>query len=149
MPNTPHHMLTEDCWKLRFVNWCEFSCAKECKYLVLVIAYPVNGASFVTGMLGRICGHDCGPLQIVHGWYDLQLKGVVLFGGDSSRNHHSAWFFIPLLVLHESFRKFFVCLHLRSSISPCHGCAHSALTHGKKPFSLRILCMASSVPQCG
>jgi len=42
----------------------------------------------------------------------LQVKGVVPFGGDSNRNNHGAWFFIPVFVLQQSFRKFFVYLHL-------------------------------------
>jgi len=57
---------------------------------MLVIASPVNGTSFVSRMLGRICGHFGNPSQIAHGWYDLQVKVVILFGGDSNRNRHSA-----------------------------------------------------------
>jgi len=79
---------------------------------MLVIASPVHGASLVTRMLSRICEHVCNPSQIVCGWYDLQVKGVVLFGGDSNRNHHSAWFFIPVFELGQLFGKFFVCLRL-------------------------------------
>ena len=30
----------------------------------------------MTRKLGGICGHICSPSQIVHGWYDLKVKGI-------------------------------------------------------------------------
>ena len=103
---------------------------------MLVIASPVNGTSFGTRKLGRICGHICSPSQIVHGWCDLQVKGIVPFGGDSSQCMilytcvcvtPVIWKILcmPTLGLH--------CNATRTSISPCRGSSHSAFTHRKEP----------------
>ena len=145
MPNFPPHLLTEDHWKWHCVSCCGFSCAKENRFHMLAIASPVHGASLVTRMLSRICGHICNPSQIVCGWYDLQVKKL----SRCMILHTCVWAMPVVWKILSMLALGLHCTATRMSISPCLASSHSAFTHGKEPVSFRILCMVSSVSQCG
>jgi hypothetical protein len=61
LSNTPRHTLTENqCWK-----WYSATlCAKQCKFLMMVIPSQVNWASSMKRMPRRMCSHGCSHSQI-------------------------------------------------------------------------------------
>ena len=129
VPNTPHNMLTEKCWKWHWVSCCGFSCAKE--YIFRVgKCIPSKGSLICDQEVGRNLWPHLQPFTNCTWLVYLQVKGVVPFGGDSNRNHNGAWFFIPVFVLQQSYRKFFECLHLGFiALLPEHQFLHAVVLH--------------------
>lgn len=92
-------MLNENrCFKWRCVTWCWFSCAQECKFLLLVKPFTANWALTVNRLSERTGSCDCSLQKIAHIWCYVPVQGGVLCDGNTDRKHLCAKFSLPMSV---------------------------------------------------
>lgn len=119
----------------------DFHMPRECEFLMLVILSRVHWTSSLNRMRNCDCSHSQNYI-----WGDLPVRGVVLIGGDTDRNHHGREVSIPVSVLHQS--SWTLCVYLLGLASS--ECCHShSVSCGKEPAFLKVLCGFLNGFHCG